>query len=448
MARGEKESLLSVLAKPFADAQDLWPLLQSIDGVLYLLLVVFLPTQFGRHFWLSDSLVAGLHIDYLSPTIYLTDLLIILLFLTTVFRKKIRSVLSPVGKHIRFITLLFCAVFVSIILSEHPIIGFYGLAKLIEVIFFGFYTKYAFQRQMKNILFAFSTGMLFESIIAIFQFVKQASLGGLLYFFGERTFHSQTPGIANASIYGRLILRPYGTFPHPNVLAGYLLIGIVFLILYARVNSLSKKNNIFITLTVFIGSLALFTTLSRTVIFLWFVSLAGTLLMSWNKRVRISSFVIWLLIIGILFFTLSATLRGRISENIFTGESFQQRKELFLSALAMWREHPLFGVGINNFLIHLPAYHAGKSLIFYIQPVHSIFLLTLVEGGLVLFFLLFFFFWKTYRMCRGYHSLLLFSIICMIGSIDHYLFTLQQGQLLTAYIFGFLWMQKNTYVID
>ena len=447
--REEKESLLFVLAKPFADApasqrgeQDLRPLLQNIDNVLYLLLMVFLPTQFGRHFWLDDSLVAGLHIDYLSPTLYVTDLLIIFLFIATVFRKKTHAILSPIRQHKRFVILLFCAIIVNISLSDHPVVGLYGIVKVIEFVFFGIYTKYIFQRQRRNILLAFSIGMFFESIIAIFQFGKQSSLGGILYLLGERTFHSQTPGIANASIYGELILRSYGTFSHPNVLAGYLLIGIILTILYIRADPLIKEKKVFFIVTIFISSIALFTTLSRAAIFLWFISLISMLIVNRIRRTRKSGIIIWLIAAGILIFMFSTTLRGRISENIFTGESLQGRRDLIVSTLAIWQDHPLFGVGLNNFLIQLPVYHSEKSFIFYLQPVHNIFLLTLVEGGLVVFFFLIFFFWKTYRICRRHHSLLLFSMICILGSIDHYLFTLQQGQLLTAFVFGLLYSQR------
>ena len=52
-----------------------------------------------------------------------------------------------------------------------------------------------------------------------FEFIKQASLNGLFWWLGERTFTSSTPGIAKAVIDGRLLMRPYATFPHPNVLA-------------------------------------------------------------------------------------------------------------------------------------------------------------------------------------------------------------------------------------
>ncbi len=51
----------------------------GIHKILFLILLAFLPVQLGRHFWPKWSYVMGLRIDYLSPTIYLTDILVFLI---------------------------------------------------------------------------------------------------------------------------------------------------------------------------------------------------------------------------------------------------------------------------------------------------------------------------------------------------------------------------------
>src|SRR5205085_517648 len=61
----------------------------------------------------------------------------------------------------------------------------------------------------------------------IWQFVIKGSAGGLWYYFGERTFSISTIGISSVNL-DQQILRPYGAFPHPNVLAFFLLLNIVF----------------------------------------------------------------------------------------------------------------------------------------------------------------------------------------------------------------------------
>jgi hypothetical protein len=46
---------------------------------IFWLLIFLLPVQLGRHFWPDFSFVLGLKIDYLAPTVYLTDLLVLLI---------------------------------------------------------------------------------------------------------------------------------------------------------------------------------------------------------------------------------------------------------------------------------------------------------------------------------------------------------------------------------
>jgi len=41
-----------------------------------------MPTQLALHFWPSWAHVFGIRVDYLAPTLYLTDLLLIVLIIT------------------------------------------------------------------------------------------------------------------------------------------------------------------------------------------------------------------------------------------------------------------------------------------------------------------------------------------------------------------------------
>jgi len=44
--------------------------------ILLQLIILFLPTQLGLHFWPEFSRAAGIKVDYLSPTLYFIDILI------------------------------------------------------------------------------------------------------------------------------------------------------------------------------------------------------------------------------------------------------------------------------------------------------------------------------------------------------------------------------------
>ena len=51
--------------------------LKTVEDLLLFLTLLFLPTQLGKHFWPDFSYIYSLKIDYLSPALYLWDLLVI-----------------------------------------------------------------------------------------------------------------------------------------------------------------------------------------------------------------------------------------------------------------------------------------------------------------------------------------------------------------------------------
>src|SRR5438309_11425305 len=111
-----------------------------IQTLLYLLVLVFLPTQFGKHFWPSFSSVLGIRVDYLSPTVYVTDLIIIFLFITTLFTKQITTFLPKTIKNWTILCGVGVFVLVASFLSHPPILALYGCFKLLELSLVAVYT--------------------------------------------------------------------------------------------------------------------------------------------------------------------------------------------------------------------------------------------------------------------------------------------------------------------
>jgi O-antigen ligase len=117
-------------------------------------------------------------------------------------------------------------------------------------------------------------------------------------------------------------------------------------------------------------------------------------------------------------------------------ESVLLRNELALAAFTLWKSRPLFGAGLNTFLIHLPTLLPSRYL-FFLQPPHSIYLLLLSElgiiGGVYITTSLYLLVKKLVRLPNKL-PLILLGMYGMLGLIDHYPITLQQGQLLTTVI--------------
>lgn len=262
-------------------------------------------------------------------------------------------------------------------------------------------------------------GLFFESTLTVVQFFNHGSLGGIFYFFGERTFNSQTPGIANATIAGSLILRPYATFSHPNVLAAYLLISITMLLF-------SKSSKVKASLIV-LGTIALFLTLSRAAI-VAFIAVSPFYLF---ERLKLKKVFVFLALAFLAILVLSP-IRLRFENLNLTDESVATRISLSKVAIDMFLRKPILGAGLNDFFEN-----ANSS-----QPVHNIFLLSLSETGIVGFLFFLWFIIKTYKKNISRKNLLaltLLSEILFLGFFDHYFLTLQQGQLLFALVLGLCW---------
>ena len=190
---------------------------------LFWLLIFLLPVQLGRHFWPEWSYVFGLKIDYLSPTIYLTDILVLVILGLWVLKK------APQQQNLKKIIFPF-AVFgfllLNCFLAQNQGMAFYKFFKLIEFAFLGIYVSKK-EIKLAEISLPLSLAVVYSFLIAFFQFLKQETLGGVFYWLGERSFSVSTPGIAKIVFQGRLLLRPYATFSHPNVLAGFVLISLI-----------------------------------------------------------------------------------------------------------------------------------------------------------------------------------------------------------------------------
>jgi len=441
---------------------------------IFWLLVLLLPIQLGRHFWFEWSRVLGLPVDYLSPTVYLTDILVflVLFFWFWQTKKKYSSVLiRRTFKNNWWLGAILLFLFVNACLAFNQEVAFFKLIKIMELALLGFYlvkNKY----RLVDIRIPLSLVIIYSSLIALFQFFKQASLGGLFWWLGERSFNLITPGIARAIIGGRLILRPYATFPHPNVLGGFLLVSLILVFGWQK-----EKKKFFSWLTLFLGGLALGLSFSRVV---WFVSLL--IVFGWWLRSRFNTTVsrriprrstAWMsrrfaegglaiqayrnlsakpkfflqrksLFIWFCFFILLSGLFYFLTLPLSGQETIRQRLALAQVAVAMIKAYPLAGVGLNNFISQLPSFWQSFGQTYWLQPVHNLFLLISAETGLIGLLIFIWFLILTFKRLFIRHRwplLMALSVVLFLGLFDHYWLTLQPSQLLLSLIFGLSWRQ-------
>lgn len=412
------------------------------EDVVYLLILLFLPTQFGKHFWPSFSYVSGIRVDYLSPTLYFTDVLIFVLFIL-VFIKSFQNGLFKTIKKNRtlsiHLSLILAFLILSSLVSGNISRSLYGLIKLCEIIFLGFFTYYKLNKiRQEFVLAVIAAGIVFESALSIFQYVFQSSLGGLFYFLGERAFSGQTPGIANVSIAGDLILRPYGTLPHPNVLAGYLLFFMTILLFNIK---FKRAVDYYFLASIILGTFSLFFTFSRFAIVLWIFTFIIYIFLKTKLSLARISLVFSSIILSIsIIFYIYSPFYLRFAQSSFSEESFMVRKEILIDGISLFLKNPVLGNGLNNYLSGF----ISINNIFLLQPVHNIFILILIQVGIIGLVYSIWFLYLIFKniIRKSIYIKLIFFYVILIGLLDHYFLTLQQGQLMLGFLMGFI-LNKN-----
>lgn len=382
-----------------------------MQKLLFYALIIVLPTQLGRHFWPEFAFVSGVRVDYLSPTLYLTDMLIMGIFLLEVGK----GLPKVSGRVIKILLMVSLVALGNIFISLSPAVTIYKWLKVLEL---GFLVWWVAKNKIDpwTVVKLLLVPVLYESILLMWQFSTQGAVG--LWILGERSFNSSTPGIANTIINGQVWLRPYGTFPHPNVAGGFLAIALPLIIWY-----FPHKYRRIAAGIVGLGVTGLMLTMSRSAMVVGYGAIGLVLV----KRFKIRK--LWVTgFIGV----------GLCLAILRTGnEAFVVREQLNNSAMAAFLQSPVLGVGLGT----SPLFDNLEVLNFAMQnqPTHNSFLLTSSETGLIGLILL-----GTLILSAGYSvwrektwGLVtpLLSVM-VLGISDHYFFTLQQGQVMFAVILG------------
>jgi O-antigen ligase len=402
---------------------------------IFWLLIFLLPVQLGRHFWPDFSFVLGLKIDYLSPTLYLTDFLTLTLLASWVWECRNKLSLNIFLKWLKknwWLIAFFTYLVLNAFLALNQGAAFYKLIRIVEFTLLGYYVAKNCH-SLSNLYLPLSIAVIYSSLIALFQFFKQGSLNGIFWWLGERTFDLTTPGIAKTLVNGRLFLRSYATFSHPNALAGFLLVSLFLILPFV------KKLKFWAWLYGLLVGLAIIFSFSRSV---WFVGLFVFFILMIKKTKRILTFIL-----TPLFFTLFLYLLT-FTSHLSTNEAFFQRTQLIKDSFLMIKDYPLSGVGLNNFIVYLPNYWSLTGFTYWLQPVHNFYLLLISEIGYLGFLIFLWFLFLTYqRIFLGEKNkkflLTALSVVFFLGFFDHYWLTLQQNQLLLTILLGLAWSSQT-----
>lgn len=407
---------------------------------LFLLLI---PTQLGRHFWPDWSYVLGIRVDYLSPTLYLVDLIWILL---VIFNFKFFK--FDKNKIFNFKNLILVGfVVVNVLMSTNHWVAVYKWLRMAQILITFIYIRNNKELVLGKLKKIIPIWIIFESLLAIAQMSKDGSLNGIFYWFGERSFSFNTIGIAQMSVMGRGLVRAYGTFSHPNSLAGFLLVSL--LLWYwikpqnppaLRASSLEKGGliiNIFWWMVLWFGFMGILVSGSRTI---WVLTLGIILGLIFRKiKNKANAIGLILVFLGVIIFTLRLINFEYPLSNFLGGwdtNGIEKRWQLDVAGLKMIKESPWFGVGLGNFLVRLPEFQKNSG-IYWLQPAHNILILALSQIGILGLSLSFMFFNNFFaRKKIDFIFKIILGVVVISGMVDHYWLTLPQNVWLLMIVLG------------
>ncbi len=442
-----------------------------MEKLFFYLLIFCLPFQTRKilYQWGGDFS------EWSSVYLYLTDLLILSIFLFWFWRKRKDRFFKKglaigrfqeIMKSPNFWLVIFLIIsLISLVQAKNIQLGFYHWFKLLELAGLFFYLKYNFRQlfNFERVAQILMASGLVQSFIAFGQYTSQKSLG--LRYLLESPLSPETAGVAKIVIEGIKMIRPYGSLPHPNLLAAFFILSIFcFYFLW-----LNKKHsfikNCFL-LTVFCLLLfALGLTFSRLIIFtfllaslIYFIFLFWRVIQMPDKELfkRIVSVFLLFIVFCCLFTVLAwPEISSRWSISL-TEQSVSLRTFYNQTAFSIIKEHPWLGIGLGNFVWEIREILHLLSAWLH-QPVHNIYLLIASETGLIglVFFLIFILkaLWPERGQSPSRRPMFNYCLVFVIFSFlfialfDHFFWTLQQGQIMFWLVLGITASYRNLSIV-
>ncbi len=418
----------------------------DISNLIFWIILWSLTLNLGIHFsvnWQSALVLPS----YLIPTIYLQDFLICFYILCNISKLK-RFILQTLQTS-KWPFVALPLLFVSTLLLHLVLIRSYGcfIASVYLTFRFALYllfvflivTRKSFVGDIHIYRRVFLGLFLFESLLAIAQFMHKGSVFPTYLFFGEQPYSFSTYGMSHTLLLGRSYVLPLGTFQHTNVLGAFLVFALTFV--------LGSKRLSWSSLVLFLlGLFAILSTFSFLALIVLGVSI---LLLFLPKRFFCPAFLILLLLafsVSVLLVVTPLNLPSFVS-SFLAITSLKHRYLLAQLAIQSVKTSWFLGLGLGS----LPQFvantaHSGDLLTF-IQPVHNAWLLLLAEVGLLpVVYLLIFAYLLFVQLCLFFKSpvsgryirlllALLFQLV-VFSFFDHFVLTSPQFLLLSCLTIG------------
>lgn len=409
---------------------------------------------------LLPSVAGGAFNEFLDLSIYIGDILILSSILLLLKHKDInKSILDWIEKfHVEHVALFFllCYIAVSLFFADSRLLvvdSTFSVLRILAIAIIFFYTlnevdsngQRSTWNNVRLTILILILGVLFQSIIALGQFSTNSSVG--LKLVGEPILSTMMPGVAEVDILGEKQLRAYGTFLHPNVLGGFLVIMLLIIYAYFRLFHVEQNKDrikrfhvehYLLLLTTFCALFALAFTFSKSAIFVLMVSIVIVLFHVERRGQCIRKFHVEH-IVFIFYLITSITILVIQGNNGNLIKSIYERLDIYQVTTQASQNNEFMGLGLGNSTLAL---HNLESLeAWQLQPIHNIYLILLTElgyiGGGILIVCLVALLKHVPRGTNILYYLPLMGVI-IIGLFDHYPLTLFVGNVLFGLALGWL----------
>lgn len=418
--------------------------LQDISMWLFLFL---LPWQ-TRYIWEYGQLNGG-YWEYGTGSIYAVEILlwvVLLLFFVNNFLNK--EVWVSLFKKKNSFSLLFIGFLVamglSVILSENIGVSYNYIFHILESMAimtvlarFGWGNKY---------LLALWLGAVGQGMLAIYQFLNQSVFASKWLGMAAQESYNLGPSVIQFA--DQRWLRAYGSFGSPNSLGIYLaVLFILGFILYFKTQAPRYKILISVGQLLVLSGLVL--SFSRAA---WLATLAGlvslVIILFLKQKEFLRDFVkqiifaIGVVVFWVIIFYPVFSARFNL-QNRLEATSVAERKGQYSESLSFIKSNAIFGVGPGVYTFALAKKYPELAS-WQLQPIHNIYLLSIVEMGLVL--VLFFLFLIAGLIKLIFRSNLIYLPVLVAllasGLFDHWLVSMFTGVVFWWVIWG-LGIKRN-----
>lgn len=377
--------------------------LKSFSLSSLLLLLFIFPFNITKNLeFLSDPYVDNVLVNFLIPHLSILDLFSVLSLFAFWYEGKF---VLPQKQYITFVLLLLFSLTLNFSwLSVISIFRVVLYLQAITMIVKGF--EKAWSGLILKVLVAV---VVIQVLVAGYQVFYDRVLG--IGWLGESQVISGSIVSSFLNIGEEVTLRGYGTFPHPNVLAGFLLFN-----LFAGLHYIKSQQKV--------GW--------------WFVGLCflGLILTFSRLHLILGVVLILTLLVEIKGKVFSILLFDRFAHLISGGDvSVSERVMLLKSSITIVQQNP-FGTGFGMFIKGMEGLAPRTSGgILLLQPVHNILMLLIAENGLIIgcllfLYLLYFWFMCLVKRYKGMLGIMAFLSVILIAMSDHYFLTVPQGIML------------------